>query len=289
MAGLLDFLGPVGAVLGGVGSLIGANSANKAANAQKNFAKKQLALYDQTSPYYTQTLQALAGNAGLGQHQVPGQPNIYGNVSNDQLGVYNNPADRLRLLGAEEDINKGLLSRQNQLSAGLGRRGLTGSNYDVAGRAALLSQANQQRGQFGRNLAINAGQEQERRLQLLLNALNPGLGAGPAASNTYGQLGANAANTAAGINQGLGGAAQQYALLQGLQNQGGGTGLNNLMTNGTPQSQFSAPGLGYGNPEAFTPNPSYGSFPGYGTPQAGVGLPPAPGQSTYNPWDEFGK
>lgn len=287
------------AAISAFSALKGASAAKKSANAQKDIARKQEALYNTATPFYNQTLQALASNAGLGQQQVPGQGNLYSNVSNQQLGVFNNPADRLRLLGAEENINKGLASRQNQLSMALGRRGLTGSNYDIASRAALGSQAEQQRGGFARNLAINAGGEQERRLQLLLNALNPGLGSGPAASNAYGQIGANQAAGAANIAGNLGGAAQQYALLQGLQdNNGGGGGgvqytgagqdVNNLMNNGLPN--YSTPGIGYGNPEAFTPNPAYGySAPQLGFNATGAGGPAQPGDPNYNPWDAFGK
>jgi len=302
------------AALSAFAALKGSSAAKKSANAQKSIADKQAALYNQALPSYQDTINALRQNAGFApldynatqtsQQPVGGllgragvthtvttnnpQP-LYNNVTDNQLGPYNNPADRLRLLGAEENINRGLTGRQNQLSFSLGRRGLTGSNYDVAGRAALMSQAEQQRGAFARNLAINAGQEQERRLQLLLNALNPGLGSGPAASNAYGQIGEANAAGAANISQNLGGAAQQYALLQGLQNNGGG-GVQGQYSFTNPQTGYNSPqyspaGIGYGNPEAFTPNPSYG-FQAPGLPNANG--PVQPGDPNFDPWKSFG-
>lgn len=282
-----------GAVLGGLGSLLGARSQKKASNAQADIAKKQAALFNQTQPIYQEALQGLRQNAGLGVANSPNLPNIYGNVTNQQLGPYGmNPTDRLRLLGAEENINKGLQSRQNQLGFQLGHRGLTDSNIGIAAQAQLLNQANQQRGTFARNLAINAPQEQQQRLAALLNALNPGLGSGPAASSAYGQIGANAGNAAAGIAGNLGGAAQNYAYMNALKGQSGDEG--NAIYGGSglptelPTANFTAPGLGYGNPEGFTPNPNYGA------PTLGIGMGNYPGAPqnpfpNHQPFSEFGQ
>ncbi len=212
--------GPVGAVVGGLGGLQAGSAQSaqkKAMDAQRRIAQSQQGLLDQASPYYQQLLTALREHAQLptGYNATPGA-SPYTNVTQGQLGIFNNPTDRLRMLQTEEGINRGLQSRLGQLRTLYGRRGLTGSSIEGAGLTSLLADASRQRDTFARQLALGADQEYEKRLGLLAQALNPGLGAGPVASNIFGQQANAYGNQAAGVGANLGGITQNYALLQAL-------------------------------------------------------------------------
>lgn len=194
----LPLLG-IGAALGGVGSLIGgissARSQKKAANAQGQIAKDQQQLFQQTTPVYGNLLQQLQRYAQQG-------PNPYLN--------------NLQLQQAEQNINQNTGRAQDQLSFGLGRRGLTGSSLDVAGRAALLANAENQRGQFQRQLALQGPMEYERRLGLLANLINAGLGQGQAAGATFGQQAGMFGQQAAGAGANIGQSVQNMMMFNAL-------------------------------------------------------------------------
>lgn len=193
----------VGAALGGLGGLIGGiksgKAAKSAANAQAGIAKTQQDLFHQTIPYYQDLLQKVQGYAGtLGQ------------------GTYGNPQDQLRLQQANQNINQNLGRAQDQLSFGLGRRGLAGSNLDVAGRAALLANSENQRSGFERQLALQAPMEYERRLGLLANLMNPGLGMGQLAGSTFGQQAQNFGAQAGQAGANLGSSIQNFMMYDAL-------------------------------------------------------------------------
>ena len=199
---------PVISAVGTIGGLLASRKANKQAGQQlglqKQAAAGQQQLFNTASPYYSQLLEALGGTVGLGAGA--GAPNYwqasqlpYTNVTPQQLGVYANPADALRLRAAEDYTRQGLHNALGNFSFTTGMRGLGGSSLEASGRSALLGHAQQTLGDFARQLAINAPQEYVQRLGSLGGMLNPGLGAGPAAgqlfgqgAQTFGQMGANA-------------------------------------------------------------------------------------------------
>jgi hypothetical protein len=191
-----------GAALGGLGSLIGGITAGKAqknaANSQKNIANEQLGLYQQASPLYANLL------AQLHQHAYQAQ------------NPHNDPAQMALFNQVNEQIGHQYHNAQDQLSFGLGRRGLAGSSMDVAGRAALLANANQQRGAFERQQVINQPMEFERRLGLLGNALNPGLGMGQIAGSTFGQQAGMYGQQAGAAGANLGQSIQNFMLYNAL-------------------------------------------------------------------------
>jgi hypothetical protein len=133
-----------------------------------------------------------------------------GQTQGQGTNPYNFPEDKLRMLQAYGNIGRNTQRSQDQLSFGLGRRGLTGSSMDVAGRAALLQGADRDRAGFERQQAINAPLEYERRLGLLMNALNPGLGAGASAGSMFGQQAGMYGDQAAQAFGGLGNSIQNY-------------------------------------------------------------------------------
>lgn len=205
-----------GAALGGLGSLIGGISAGKAqkraSGAQADIAKNQQALFQQAGPEYQNLLRLLSNYA-----QTGAMPYSY---TVDAM-------NRTRLLDANRNITQNLNRAQDQLSFGLGRRGLAGSNLDVAGRAALLANADNQRSAFERDLAVNQLPRQfEHRLGLLGNALNPGLGAGQLAGSTFGQQAGMYGQQAGQAGANIGAAIQNFMLYDALrraqQGQAGG-------------------------------------------------------------------
>lgn len=110
-------------------------------------------------------------------------------LQNSALGVYgSNPADVFRMQQAEEDIDRLARQRAQQLQYRLGQQGIGGSGTMAAALARNESDALSQLANFRRQLAIGAGQEQERRMSALMQFLNPALGAGPALAQQYGQM-----------------------------------------------------------------------------------------------------
>jgi hypothetical protein len=240
-------IGGIGALLGGLGALKSSSSQKKAAGAQANIAKSQQGLFNQTAPQYSQYLQMLQNYANTGA--MPGM---------DQHNA-------LRMQQGNEQIGQNLSRSQDQLSFGLGRRGLTGSSLDVAGRAALLANANNQRSDYQRQLQLQAPMEFERRMALLGNSLNPGLGAGQIAGNTFGNQAQMYGQQAGQGMANVGGSIQNFmmydALRRAQQQQGGGGGspidpsLTTLQSpNFVPQGYQNVPmqdrlraALGFGN------------------------------------------
>jgi hypothetical protein len=94
---------------------------------------------------------------------MPGQQNF------GLGGDWGDRTDQLRLMQAEEDINRRQRMAGNQLRFNSGRQGLNEGAMG-ANLARLAGQGQRDYGQFRRGLAINAGQEQERRLAQLLAA-----------------------------------------------------------------------------------------------------------------------
>lgn len=178
-----------GALASAYGAIQSGNAAKKAAGAQRDIANRQLGLYDQASPLYQNLLWQLQQHAFRAQNPL------------------NDPQHQAQLNNVNQQIGHQYHQAQDQLSFGLGRRGLTGSSMDVAGRAALLANSQQQRSGFERQQVINQPLEYERRLGLLGNALNPGLGAGQLAGSTFGQqagmYGQQSANSGANLGQSI--------------------------------------------------------------------------------------
>lgn len=229
--GLLPALGAAGSLLGG----LGANSAAKrAAGEQAAFGKRFRRQFDQASPLYMNALQYLAGRAGVGGApmgapvgaggvspgtaarmgmgaQQPG-PDRYGQrgmLPQSALGVYGQGEDALRLNQADDQISQMLQQRQALLGNRLGRQGIGGSTA-AAAMGGLDQDAFRQLAEFRRGLAINAGQEQERRVAQLLGGLGPALSMGGQAANIYGGLAQQYGNQAQGALGSLGQLAQMY-------------------------------------------------------------------------------
>jgi hypothetical protein len=96
----------------------------------------------------------------------------------------------MRLSQAQEGIDSYQRQQENLLRHNLGQRGMLNSGAYTAGTTQLGNQAMQQFGNFRRQQAIDAGTEEERRVQQFLSALMPQMGYGQQASQTFGQLGA---------------------------------------------------------------------------------------------------
>ena len=108
-----------------------------------------------------------------------GQAPQAGVLGGQALGVYGqNPADVYRLQQAEEDINRQANQRARLLQYRLGQQGIGGSG--VAADALRMNEMDALRGlsDFRRQLAIGSGQEQERRLSLLMQLLGLGTAQG---------------------------------------------------------------------------------------------------------------
>jgi hypothetical protein len=220
------------AAAGGLGSLFGGLSQQKASKEllrrQGQFANQQLQTYGQVNPLYLQAIQQYAGQLGIGGS--PGVSQVGANhfqlgPSQDrgQFGLgggYGSYQDQLRLRAAEEDINRNTMQNANQLRHTLGQRGIA---PEIAGAALARNQAagDQQFGQFRRGLALNAGQERERRLQQLMSMLAPGLGAGGQGAGILGQQGQMAGQQAAQSFAGLGNILGNYAYQQQVPGGGG--------------------------------------------------------------------
>jgi len=227
----------IGAGIGALSSAAGAshaqNQADQLYNQQRGIAQNQQQLFGQASPIYLNLLQQLqqhAQDANLPNGQLPMSQQLLMNQTNQRIGQqYHNAAD--------------------QLSFGLGRRGLAGSSVDAAARASLLANANGQRANFERQQVINQPQEYERRLGMLANSLNPGLGAGGMAAGIYGQQGANYQNQSANMGNSLGQSIQNFMMYNALHGAGGTTtGINGPYPGYTPNN---------GNPYNIGNNPNY--------------------------------
>jgi hypothetical protein len=105
----------------------------------------------------------------------------------------------------------------NRLRFQLGRAGIAeGSQASALARNA--QQGQQEFGQFRRGLAINAGQEQERRMQALQQLIAQGFGQGSQAVAGYGQQAGMYGQQAQSAFGGLGNIIQQMEYMKMLRN-----------------------------------------------------------------------
>jgi hypothetical protein len=139
----------------------------------------------------------IGGRGGFGMPQpmastqpvggpMPLQPQPSG-VPNSALGVFGQGADALRFQQAEEDINDAARQRANLLRFRLGQQGIGGGGIAAAAQVQNERGAMDSLADFRRNLAINAGGEQERRMQLLAQLLGLGQGIGSQGQAVSGQ------------------------------------------------------------------------------------------------------
>jgi hypothetical protein len=82
--------------------------------------------------------------------------------------------------------------QQSQLLHAMGQRGMADSSIYGGSLAQLGENAMQQYSDYRRKLAMGAGQEQDQRVQNLMNALNPSLGFGQQAMGGLNQMYGNA-------------------------------------------------------------------------------------------------
>jgi hypothetical protein len=174
----------------------------------------------------------LRPNAQLSPTPAPLNVNPTGGASQQQLGIWNDPADQFRIGQAQDDINRFQTQQQNQLRHRLAQRGMLNSGLYGSGEAAIANNSLDQFANFRRNLAIGAGGEEERRMMQFLQALAPAMGMSGPAAQTYSQLGQQAGQQQAGSNQALQGIMQVIGQLIGPQPgqqgwQGGGGRSNN--------------------------------------------------------------
>jgi hypothetical protein len=142
-----------------------------------------------------------------------------GSIPQSALGIYGtNPADQYRFAQAEDEIGRLRQRRAQQLQYQLGQQG-AGTNTTAAALGRNEEDALRQLTEFRRNLAINAGSEQERRVGALLGALSPGFGQGQAAAGIFGQQAAQAGSQLGQASAGIGDALQNYMLWRALQKQ----------------------------------------------------------------------
>jgi hypothetical protein len=134
----------------------------------------------------TASIQPMRGYQGGGAGTPGGQPAA--GLPNSALGVYGqNPADVFRMQQAEEDINRLANQRGQMLQYRLGQQGIGNSATAGAALGRNEQDALTQLANFRRGLAMNAGTEQERRVQQLLAAMGIGQSAGGQASSIFGQ------------------------------------------------------------------------------------------------------
>jgi len=174
----------------------------------------QQAMQPQNGPnrnggFFSRHAQAPGGGAGP-YGQGPG------GVSNQQMGIWNNPEDALRMAQAQEDINRQQTQGQHFLQHNLADRGLLDSGAYAGGLTRLADNANQQFSDFRRNQAIGAGQEAERRQGLLMNALAPGMGGSQAAMQAFQGLGQTATQQQQNAQQQLMGLFSSLGQLGGM-------------------------------------------------------------------------
>jgi hypothetical protein len=208
-------LGGILSGIGGISSLLGGRSAS---NAQKEQSRRQSQLLDmqnqnfrQAQPFYGQALQQAANYAGLNGdlRGGDGQFSLGGNWGNRE--------DQLRLQQAEEDIRRRQQAAGNQFRFQAQRSGLNEGAMG-AGLARLAGQGQQDYGQFRRGLAIQAGQEQERRMQALQQLIAQGFGQGSQAVAGYGQQAGMYGQQAQSAFGGLGNIIQQMEYMKMLRN-----------------------------------------------------------------------
>jgi hypothetical protein len=216
-----------GALFGGIQGQSQARASKELLRRQSQLADLQNQTYRQTVPYYQQALGAAANYAGLGQDGVTqganGHFQLGGMPGQQNFGIGGNwgsREDQLRLMQAEEDINRRQKIAGNQLRFNSNRMGLNEGAVG-ANLARLAGQGQQEYGQFRRGLAINAGQEQQQRLAQLQSLLGFGLGQGSQAQGVYGAQGALAAQQAGQSFAGLGNAVQNYQYMNSLNRYGG--------------------------------------------------------------------
>jgi hypothetical protein len=210
------------AAAGMSGNLIGGLSAAKA---QKEYSRRmaqgvqmQNELFRQAQPYYQQLLQAAAQRAGIGG-QGYGPGGVTGEVDRRQFGLggqYGSVEDQLRLGQAQEDIERYYQQQANQARHKMGATGLMASGLG----ARLASDQARDYAGFRRGLALNAGQEQERRLGELRNLMGMGFNQGSQAIGGYGQLGAQYGQQANQAFAGLGAGLQNWQHMNALRRYG---------------------------------------------------------------------
>jgi hypothetical protein len=140
-----------------------------------------------------------------------------GGASDAQMGIWNNPEDRMRLMAAQDDIDRYQQQQGNQLKHNLGQRGMLDSGAYGAGLARQGSNALQSYADFRRQMAIGAGTEEERRIANFMNALAPGMNMAQPAANTFSQLGQQAGQQQQQSNQSLQGLFQMMGQMFGPQ------------------------------------------------------------------------
>lgn len=249
-----DIIGGAGAV----GNYFTGRSAMKASKEQmrRQGQYQQMAnrTYAQAQPYYQAALQQYANMAGV----QPGQAGTQGIAQEREFGLGGGFGDRSQQLAfraAEEDMDRLARQRGGALQGQMARRGIASGT-----QAAAMGQnerfAMQDLARFRRGLAMQQGQEQERRLGLLMNAMQPAFGQGAQAANIAGQQGqyyGQQANQAFGaIGQGVSDWQQRRALQDYMAQYGVNAGGGNPY----PYSQYDAP-VTYGatSPVAGPPDP----------------------------------
>lgn len=213
---------------------------------QEQYQQAANETYRAAQPGYLAGLQQMAGRAGIADQSgvvSHGQGHFslgqQGGDDRRQFGLggnYGSREDQLRFQAAQEDINRLARLRGNQLQSTMHNRGIADSSQAAAlagnERAAMADLTG-----FRRNLAINAGQEQERRLQQYMAALGPAFGQGAQAAQIAGQQGqyyGQQANQAyAGVGQIVQDWQQRNALQDYMQRYGVNTGGGGLQPGDT--------------------------------------------------------
>jgi hypothetical protein len=233
---------PVSTGIAAGGAFANLLSGRSAANAQKEQMRRQaqtIGMQNQNfraaQPYWEPLLQQYAARAGLqtspgvtqtGANQFSLSPTGTNNRAQFGMGgQFGSYEDQLRLREEEEGINRWLREQGSRLAHQAGLQGM-GEGTRAAMLRGIQSDAGQQYGQFRRGLAINAGQDQERRMAQLQQLLGMGFGQGSQAAAGYGQQAGVYGGQAAAANQGLGNIVSNWqymnALQQGQQPIGGG-------------------------------------------------------------------
>lgn len=248
---LLGAAGMIGSALSGFGA---SKAAKKAAGEQAAVGKRMRRTYDKVNPLYLQTLDWYARRAGLPGIDTGGaptnavsgqggispataarmgltqqQPGMRGRdaysqrgvLPNSALGIWgSNPEDVMRMNQAQEGVDLMAQQRQQMLMNRLGRQGIGGST--MASAVGNIDQdAFRQLADFRRNLALSAGQEEERRMANVMGGLGPGISMGEQGANMSGQQANMYGQQAQGAMDNIGQLMQLYAQRDAMRRGGG--------------------------------------------------------------------
>lgn len=183
----MGFFDSIGRVLGDITGVNASKNQAKATKAQQAISRLQADTFKAVQPQYLSGIEQLARHAG---QYAPGQ------------NIWNLPEVMGQRAQAYDEIRSNRDRGLNEVYHDFARRGIRGPALGGA-MLDVYRNADTQQALFNRNLDLNAQAERERRLGLLMNALNLGFGQGSTAADQYGKSAQQYGNQAAGAQSSL--------------------------------------------------------------------------------------